>query len=135
MLAQQRHPQRTLQLLLRDDIQPVLPQRLQIHHTHRLLARWRRHCEHRLVPALADQRAARELRRRGLRRQNQRHTTAPGPQEGGESGVGGGEAIACGGREIGQNVMEKTETGQAIGVGGATQGVGWAEGGFERLRG
>lgn len=49
--------------------------------------------------------------------------------------MGGGEAIACGGREIGQNVMEKTETGQAIGVGDAIQGVGWAEEGFERLRG
>lgn len=44
--------------------------------------------------------------------------------------MGGGEAIACGRREIGQNVMEKTETGQAIGVGGATQGVGWAGGGL-----
>ena len=49
--------------------------------------------------------------------------------------MGSGKAIACGGREIGQNVMEKTETGQAIWVGGATQGVGWAERGFERLRG
>lgn len=49
--------------------------------------------------------------------------------------MGGGETIARGGREIGENVMEKTETGQAVWVGGATQGVRRTEGGFERLRG